>query len=489
MSSTRLWTFRAVSVLLGLSAFIIVEAACRIAGWGAESPSTGHFAEFAGVRPLFRQDKATGEYSIAANRRRYFSAESFAAAKPPKEFRIFVFGGSTVQGRPFSIPTSFTTFLEMALNAASPHTNWQVVNCGGISYASYRLLPIMQECLSYQPDLFIVCTGHNEFLEFMTYAEARQQNALSAGYSWLSGFNSFHVAESLLASSKSPQQAEPVTQLAEEVDAVLDHHGGLQAYTRKALQRQQVVEGFEFHLQQMVNLSRNADVPLIMIQPPSNLRDCPPFKSEFSDSIAEEQQQDIAARLKQASNLLMTNASDAIRILQTVTVDDPGFALGWYQLGRALAHNHRPNEALIALTRARDEDVCPLRMTSHLQQAMVKVVTANDTPFLNVQDLLVADSRGGLVGEATLVDHVHPSFRSHQEIGIALTRLMLANNMVDVADELWVSKVRGKLEDHLQSLGDMYFLRGRQTLETLQIWTDGRADGPPLPKKGRPSND
>ena len=112
---------------------------------------------------------------------------------------------------------------------------------------------------------------------------------------------------------------------------------------------------------------------------------------------------------------------------------------------------------------------------------MAEVVAANDIPFLDVQQLLSDISRDGLVGEATLVDHIHPSFRSHQEIGIAIAKFMHANDLVDYADEAWISAVRDNLESHLQSLDNMYFLRGRQTIELLQIWTEGRADGPPLP--------
>ena len=57
-------------------------------------------------------------YEIPATRQKFFQPESFAAQKADDEFRIFVFGGSTVQGRPYAIETSFTTWLELALAAA-----------------------------------------------------------------------------------------------------------------------------------------------------------------------------------------------------------------------------------------------------------------------------------------------------------------------------------------------------------------------------------
>ncbi len=62
-------------------------------------------------------------------------------------------GGSTVQGHPFSVETSFTTWLELSLKAADPSRHWRVVNCAGVSYATYREAIVVKELLGYKPDL------------------------------------------------------------------------------------------------------------------------------------------------------------------------------------------------------------------------------------------------------------------------------------------------------------------------------------------------
>ena len=45
----------------------------------------------------------------------------------------------------------------------------EIINTGGISYASYRVARLMEELLAYQPDVFVIYTGHNEFLEKRIY--------------------------------------------------------------------------------------------------------------------------------------------------------------------------------------------------------------------------------------------------------------------------------------------------------------------------------
>jgi hypothetical protein len=80
-------------------------------------------------------------------------------------------GGSTTYGHPYEDPTSFCGWLRELLNAAAPDHRWEVVNAGGISYASYRVALLMEELAGYQPDLFIIYSGHNEFLERRSYPQ------------------------------------------------------------------------------------------------------------------------------------------------------------------------------------------------------------------------------------------------------------------------------------------------------------------------------
>ena len=56
--------------------------------------------------------------------------------------------------------------------AADPSRRWEVINAGGISYASYREAKLVEEIARYQPDLVLVYSGHNEFLEERTYRKA-----------------------------------------------------------------------------------------------------------------------------------------------------------------------------------------------------------------------------------------------------------------------------------------------------------------------------
>ncbi len=263
----RRWTFRVFAVLVGLSPLVGVEAVCRIAGWGKITEIDDPYVGFTEVHPLFVLNDAGDRYEIAASRLEFFRPDWFAAEKGRREFRIFCLGGSTVQGRPYAIETSFTTWLELSLNAADPRRDWQVVNCGGVSYASYRLAPIMHELLAHQPDLFVLYTGHNEFLEDRTYAEVKQTpRPVAQLHSWCSNLRAYNVFRSAalgLANSNTrpPRRA----QLPAEVDALLDYRDGIADYHREDAWRRRVVAHYQFNLKRMVRIAHEAGIPVMLV--------------------------------------------------------------------------------------------------------------------------------------------------------------------------------------------------------------------------------
>jgi hypothetical protein len=80
-----------------------------------------------------------------------------------------------------------------------------------------------------------------------------------------------------------------------------------------------------------------------------------------------------------------------------------------------------------------------------------------------------------LVGDRWLVDHVHPRIEGHQIMGEKIAELLLSNRWMEVQDMDWKSHRVEHYRKHLSGLSDDYFLRGKQRLEGLLLWTQGRA--------------
>jgi hypothetical protein len=484
----RRW-LRTFAVLLPFLLLALTEQLCAVAGWGSVEISEDPFIEFAQVRPLFELTSDGRSWQTSPSRRKYFKQDSFSAKKPPGEFRIFVLGGSTVQGNPFSIETSFPSYLQIALEKSDPSRPWKVINCGGVSYASYRLFPIMQECLAYEPDLFVFCEGHNEFLEDVSYASVRKApTAVSTSFSLLNQFRTFRLLRAAVLNPgqakrssgglESPSNVRPI--LTTDVDTLLDHEGGFAVYHRDDEHSATVVSHFRTNLQRMAELCRQYSVPLLMILPPSNLSDCPPFKPEFSDTLSESSRAQLVGLLKQARKMAVERPTEAIAIAEQATQMDPRYALAWYELAHLQLAAREFTAAERSFRRARDEDVCPLRMTTPLETAMDEVVNENRLPFLNAHELLQARTTNGIVGDNILVDHVHPSFRGHELIAVAIADWMLSAQFASASNPDWKQATHQECQQRLQSLDNLYFLRGQRHLENLKLWAAGRSGGPPL---------
>ena len=501
VSRRRVWVLRLISIALGLSSFVLLELVCIAAGWGESQFGDDPLIGFESIRPLFEKTSDGRDFHTSPARRGYFKEVSFAVRKPVNEFRIFVFGGSTVQGNPFSIETSFPTYLQIALEKADSSRPWTVVNCGGVSYASYRLLPVMRECLNYQPDLFVFCGGHNQFLEHISFEEVRESAAVTGpAHSLLSQLRSFRILQRSLKNNAIPHRVSGTALAAGgssatlplEVTTLLDQHNGLAKYYRDDALAKLIARSFAADLRSMSILSRENHVPLLFILPPSNLSDCPPFKSEFSASTTVADQTEIKSLLKKSRELVAHDLDRAIKLLAEAARRDPRYALTWYELGQLQLAALDFTAADVSFRRAKDEDVCPLRMTTPLESAMRHIASAETVPLMDAQELLSRHCRHGIVGDAMLVDHVHPSFRGHENIAISIAEWMLSVGMASETNTNWKDEAVQECRDRLLALDDLYFLRGQRALRSLRLWAAGRADetptGPPEHFDERPTS-
>ncbi|NQV25310.1 MAG: SGNH/GDSL hydrolase family protein [Rhodopirellula sp.] len=480
-SPRRLWLLRGLSILCGLSFFVVVEVTCSVLDVGDELLDDDPFVGFNRLQPLFELDESSERFVIARSQRKYFVHDEFPAIKRAGTRRIFCLGGSTVQGRPFSRETSFTTWLQLALEQAQPELNWEVINCGGISYASYRLTPILQECLNDEPDAFILCTGHNEFLEDRSYSNVREvPSTLTVPFYSLSRFRSFRVFRHLLIGTSTLSESDDHRDvIGPEVDAFLDYRNGIEAYHRDDGWRQGVIAHFESNLERMVHLAQAANVPIILVRPPSNLADSPPFKSEHRSGMTPEELSAWQAAIQTARSSLKTFPAAAVESLKEALSIDDSFAETHFELGRLLELLGDFDAARQEFLLAREHDICPLRILAPMELAMTRVADRNHVPLLDAHRLLEEQTRHGILDGSMLVDHVHPSFAGHQSIAIALVEQLRQTSLVSPQGD-WQPQARAAFDRHFEQLPDIYFAKGEQNLSNLRYWTQGMADGPPV---------
>jgi tetratricopeptide (TPR) repeat protein len=373
----------------------------------------------------------------AKNRLDYFNYQSFPRDKAPGVYRVFCMGGSTTYGRPYNDKTSFSGFLRAFLPQMDSSRQWEVINTGGISYASYRIEILTRELTNYKPDLLVIYTGHNEFLEDRTYSSLIATPApIKSVYSLASKSRTFSLMQRLVG---DPAPAGDSRVLPEDVDALLDRSVGPSAYHRDEQWRTRVLESFRSTLERIVDLASEANAKVVFVTPACNLRDCAPFKSEHRAGLTTAELRKFMASFDAGKEALEDgNAGAALKHFDDALAIDEQYAAAYYFRGHALLELHEESAARDAFLRAREEDVCPLRALGSIQQIVQAVAADRKLTLIDFASIIQGKSEYGIPGADWFLDHVHPTIDGHELLARELANELVAQKIVSPS-ESWTS--------------------------------------------------
>ncbi len=363
------------------------------------------FAYACGIRPAIMADPYVGFSShaplfvesvtengdrllvTAAEKEVWFNRQQFAVPKKPVTWRVFCVGGSTTYGRPFADATSYSGYLRKLLPFVDTTTNYEVINAGGVSYASYRVATVMEELANFEPDLFIVYSVHNEFLERRTYAEMFTTPQWKMNIESALRKTHAYTALERIVGRFSGTSARAADTLSAEVDERLNHTAGPEDYTRDEAWQASVLKHYEFNLNRMIAIARHSGAQIVFIEPASNEKDCSPFKTD---------------------ELYYDDGRDL-------------FELGHYE------------EAQRAFSMAIDRDICPLRATSRISEIVRRVTSDHNVPLVPFEQKLREDCRRRFghecLGDEYFMDHVHPTIDVHRSLATWIIQTMLESGI------------------------------------------------------------
>lgn len=469
--------FAAVAVV---GFFLLAELVLALAGirpvlWD-EDPYVG----FDSYVPVFQLDERTGQMTTAPNKLDWFNEQSFPAEKSGDAFRIFTLGGSTTYGRPFEDPTSFTGWLREYLEAAAPDREWEVINAGAISYASYRVANVMEELVDYEPDLFIIYSGNNEFLERRTYGELlAEPPTLRTANRLLSHSRLYSLARTI--QQRDEEAAREKYELTGEVEEILNRSTGLEAYTRDDTLRERILSHYRYNLARMVMMARASGAEVLLVTIPVNEKDFSPFKSQFSENVDESARRQIQNLLDEARTALdegrFETARDALVAAREL---DPRHAETQYLLGSARFRLGDYEDARRCFRAAIDEDVCPLRALGSINESIEQTAEELDVPLVDFRTRLkaAAEEQNGhrMLGDEFFLDHVHPTVAANGILARQLVEAMADNGIVSVAAD-WHDRVGPAVAAEVEARADEEaYARAYKNLSKVLIWAGKKSE-------------
>ena len=450
-----------MSIVATVVFFLVLEGLLAVVGVRPEPFADDPYVGFSATSRLFVEQSSGGgaaELVTAEGKLTLFNPQRFAVHKG-EAVRIFCVGGSTTFGRPYDDTTSFCGWLRELLPVADPSRAWEVINAGGVSYASYRVALLMEELVKYEPDLFVVYSGHNEFLERRSYPQIIAMPRALRGVGGMASRTRVWTAMSGVVRRFTGVPTGPENDpdiLDEEVTTLLDDAIGPSAYTRDDALAQKIFQHFRYNVARMVDIAASVGAETVLVTPAANLKDSRPFKSEGRKDLSGAEKRELDRLLEDSRRAHAEGrVEDSLRIIGLAAEIDPRNAQLAFLQGRLLAGVGRWGEARTAFERARDEDVCPLRAPGPVPEIVREVGADRGATVVDFDALADEWALQGIPGEDLFFDHVHPTIEIHRRIAVAIIEALAEQGLV-VLSPGWnpqaVAEVVRRIEEGIDPL-------------------------------------
>lgn len=438
ISPSRKRIFSFITLLIPIVFFVVLELILRLLNYGPELA-------------LFKNEIVNGNSYYIMNpsvKNRYFnrfyfdpttSPEYFPASKPANTFRIFCLGGSTTVGYPFWYNGAFTSFLRDRLEAIFPDRSLEIVNVGMTATNSFTVLDLCNELVRYEPDLFIVYDGHNEFYGALGVASnegVASSRWITTLYLRLIHFRAFHFVKEIVSGLSAIFGESSVD------------------YSNRATMMEQVARGksvpymsdiyikcfdtFHENLAELAELCKNEQIPLILSTQVSNLRDQFPFISNNSGKLSQQQHLEFQHLYNRGLDFQSKNMIDsAIVLLRSAISIDSLYADAHYHLAQCLESKGKRGEAYFEYILARDYDELRFRTDSKFND-LIRFMESYENVFIaDIEKAFKSVSQDSLIGFNLILEHLHPNSRGNFLIAKEYARLM-SNFGILASSEEWI---------------------------------------------------
>lgn len=313
--------------------------------------------------------------------------ETFAVPKPDGTFRIFVLGGSTVQG-------GLSYEIARALARTRPDRRTEVINAGLAGFDTRVHRNVLAEVLRYQPDLVVLYAGHNEWGTGRWLGTTRAPGPLTALRMALERRSRVAMAAGAL-----------LDRVARRLDSVGERLGitpseGRQTFTSvpggpiSRVERRVVEARFRRNLLEMAAQSQAHGVPFVVCTVVSNL-----------------------LYLPEPTGDRKAPAGYAGRALAALGVELGGPRAGeLYRTGLALLADDLSG-GLSLLRQARDLDSYPLRAWTALNEVVRTAAAESDALLVDVEALFEPAAYEAGDARRLFLDQVHPNLPAQRYIG------------------------------------------------------------------------
>ena len=385
-------------ILFGLPIlfFVVLELSLRIFGYGFNNVQW----DVATEGKLMLNQEIAKRYFYDIKRIPYSNQDVFDIEKKPNAFRVFVLGGSSAAGYPFSPLGSFSRYVRDRLTLLYPSSTIEVVNLSMTAINSYTIRDLFPGVLEKKPDLILIYAGHNEYYGALGVGSLESLGTSRNMVNLILYLNRYKTVEllrntiqwvmKLFSGNDDGPSGTLMSRMAQDQYIAYDSETFNDGISQ-----------FEGNIRDVLDMAKEKNVPVILSTLVSNLKDQPPFIAKKTENFP---------------------PADKI----------------YYQAKQEL--NQGINEVADSLFRfAKDLDGLRFRAPEKMNRIITSLSNEYKLPLVNLDFVFSSISPDGIVGNNLMTDHLHPSLQGQMILGKLFFEKMEQSNYLPKTEKVNLS--------------------------------------------------
>ena len=367
--------------------------------------------------------------------------QGLKARKQPDEFRIFLFGESTMQGTHLFPKSTIKKWMEIYsedLLGEAEAKKITIINFGRLGCGSRFMLQAFKDTLVYKPDLVVFYSAHNNFIQLELRDEVLKSKPvvekfgafmqeLAKKSSFISTMKRLAVAAKIKRSERKAKIKNDEWYVEEEKkfdpDTDLIQNGSDQF--------ERIRQSWERDIRQMIQVSREKNVPVIFFEGVSKYKDFKPFYSKHSLRLNVDQRQEWENVSSAAEKSFQEERYfEAMTLYQQALALDDGYALTYFRIGQCLEQLGDYKGAYKSYVESNEKDTMPIRAPKvvNLFYDQLAAEKLKDVYIIPTQRLFDQYSPNGLVNDEWVADQLHPTMKGQALMAEEIVKIVVENH-------------------------------------------------------------
>ncbi len=426
-------------VLVTVLVLVSLEAGLTYLKWPPGGFLTDPFFGYSENYPPFVPEHIDGETTVlrtSPNLTRSIHLQGFYPHKKPGSFRVLCTGGSTVNGGENKI--GFPFVLSSLLNRAAGGRTVEVINAGGLNYDSTQIAWMMPYLREFQPNVLVLYSGHNEFLNRRVY------RGVWGSKPWLSKLRRridrfsimralrFIAGHDVRKQEKKRQSPQPRNDFQEQLSRLF-----ATPFTDE--EHAEVIKRYRANLEKIISLANERNIVVILCVPASNLV-FRPYLTDYSPGVDGKLKKKLEKSIKLAQLALVDdNYPEAVEHFSSVVKKDPGFSLGHYLLAECLRKQGKTREALASYRQSLETARALVRSASGIVSAAREIEKQNTCMVLDIPAVLKTTFGPFPGARGAFIDYCHFTGKGSAAVATAIEQWI-------VKQYFWKMFLQGKPE-------------------------------------------